>query len=301
MRGKSAPPQSAVGTPGPETPGRPPAAVGGRRQGTKGGTAGNPPSPPHLTPPLPPPPARGQPEGPLHPGAGRHDRGERSRAPSAPGRPPAHSRVTCGRPAALHRRRTPQRNGGTQEYADEAAHLGSRLEKAAEQTVARRPPPPPRHTDPPAADRAAPGAHHRPATTAECVYPGVVRRRRRGTRTGATGHPPGQGSGEQRRGPPSPLPHIPPPGLRATGAPALHPPRGRGGVPPAPEGTVMPGGGGAAGPARRAPPRPPLPASVGVATGGRTRTSAQERRAGNARGRHATANRSSMGAAPPMT
>ena len=47
--------------------------------------------------------------------------------------------------------------------------------------------------------------------------------------------------------------------------------------------------------------RPPPPAPAGVTTGGRTRTSAHERRTSHARGRHATTNRSSMGAAPPMT
>ena len=216
----------------------------GAAPGDQGGTTGNPPSPPPLPPPpLPPPPpspwaaggwpGRGRPRTPpggaLHAGEGRHSRGERSRAASAPGRPLAQSRITRCRPAALRRRRGPQRNGGTQECADEAARLGAHLGKAGEQTVARRPLPP-RHADPPAANRAAPGAHDRPATPAEPVYPWGVRRRRRGTGTGATGQPPGQVSGEQRRGPPSPLPPTPPPRPAGHGGagPPPHPrPRGR--------------------------------------------------------------------------
>ena len=93
------PPSPWLALPGPEPPGRPPAAVGGRRQGTRG------------TPPLPPPstwadggrPERRRPRtppgGPLHPGRGHHSRGKRSRAPSAPSRPPAHSRIARCRPA----------------------------------------------------------------------------------------------------------------------------------------------------------------------------------------------------------
>ena len=63
------------------------------------------------------------------------------------------------------------------------------------------------------------------------------------TGTGATGHFTGQGGGEQRRRPPSPLPSAPPPSLRAAGAPALRPHSGRGVVAPPPEGTLTPGGG----------------------------------------------------------
>ena len=287
----------------------PPRPSGGGARGP-GGDCGEPPSPLPLPPPLLPPQpvggrrparetaARTPRGGPLHPGEGRHRRGERSRAPSAPGRPPAHSRITRCRPGALHRRRGPQRTGGAQECAHEAARLGARLGKAVEQTVATRPLRPPRpHTDPPAADRTAPGAHDRPATR---VYPGGVRRRRKGTGTGATGHPPGQRRGEQRRGPTPPVPPTPPPGLRATGAPALHTPRGRGGIPPPPEGTVTPGG-------ERSWTRTPRTAAPPTACpcGGRdrqaNRTSAQERRTGHARGRHTTTNQSSMQAAPPMT
>ena len=70
---------------------------------------GDPPSPPP-----PPGPSAGRgclerqrpripPGGPLHPGGGHHSRGERSRAPSAPGRPPAHSHITRCQPATDRR------------------------------------------------------------------------------------------------------------------------------------------------------------------------------------------------------
>ena len=127
-RGKSAPPQSAAGSPGPEPPSQPPAAIGGctlPSPGGQGSDSGEPPSPPTFFPPPPPPPSpwaarswserrrpRSPPEGRLHPGEGRHSRGERSRAPSAPGWLPAHSRIARCRPAALRRRRGPQQIGG---------------------------------------------------------------------------------------------------------------------------------------------------------------------------------------------
>ena len=128
----------------------PPRPSGGGARGP-GGDCGEP--PPQPLPPHPRPWAAGgrlerrqprtPPGGPLHPGEGRHSRGERSCAPSAPGRPPAHSRITRCWLVALRRRRGPQRNGGNQECADEAARLGDRLGKAGEQTVVRRPLPPP--------------------------------------------------------------------------------------------------------------------------------------------------------------
>ena len=111
-------------------------------------------------------------------------------------------------------------------------------------------------------------------------------------------HPTGQGGGERRSGPPSPPPRSPP-GLRAAGAPTLRPP-GAEGTPPLPQKEPRRGGGGAARPARRAPQRPPSPAPAQVEADGRARTSAPERRADHARGRHAATNQSSMGAAPPM-
>ena len=155
-------------------------------------------------------------------------------------------------------------------------------------------PPPPRRTDPLAADRAAPDAHGRPATPTARVCPRGARRRQRMTGVGATGHAKGQGGGKQQSGPASPPPTLPPrPASRRSAGPP--PPRSRGDVPPPPEGTATPG------PARRAPRCPPPPAPAGVAADGRARTSAPEQRTDHARGRHATKNRNSMGAAPPMT
>ena len=155
-QGKSAPPQSTAAPLGPEPPGRPPAAVGDRRQGTR----------------LPAPPgpraARDGPEGqrprtlpggPLHPGGGHPGRGKHSRAPSAPVGPPAHSRITRYRPTTERR---------TQEGANRAPHSEAGLGEAGARIRARRSlppqPPPPRHTDSLLADRAAPDAHGRPAT-----------------------------------------------------------------------------------------------------------------------------------------
>ena len=191
-----------------------------------------------------------------------------------------------------------QRNGGTQEGANGAAHSEAGLGKAGARTRARSSPPP-RHTDPPAADRAAPDAHGRPATPTAQAYPKGARRRQRMTGAGATGHPTGQGGGEHRTSPPSPPPRSPP-GLRAAGAPALRPP-GAEGTSPLPQKGRRRQGGDADGPARRAPrrPRPPAPAAVAADRG--ARTSAPEQRTDHIRGRHATTNRISMGAAPPMT
>ena len=118
------------------------------------------------------------------------------------------------------------------------------------------------------------------------------------TGAGATGHLTGQGGGEQRSGFTSPPPRSPP-DLRATRAPALRP-TGAEGTSPLPKKGPRHQGGDAAGPVRRAPRRPPTPAHTGVAADGQARTSAPEQRTDRARGRHATTNRNSMGAAPPM-
>ena len=138
-QGKSTPPGSAAGPPGPEPPCRPPAAVGGRRQGTR-----PPPSPPPLPPPLPSPWADGgRPErrSPCTPRGGRCTRGgDTTAAASAAARqaPPVDRPLTPALPAADR-----QRNGGTQECANEAAQSGASLEEAGERTGARRPLPPP--------------------------------------------------------------------------------------------------------------------------------------------------------------
>ena len=142
------------------------------------------------------------PGGPLHPGRGQHSRGKRSRAPSAPGRPPAQSRITRCRPATERQSRKAQTRWPTLVPA-----WGRRGSGPGGGGLS---PPPPCHTDPPATDRAALGAHDRTATPTARVYPRGVRWRRRVTGTGATGHFTGQGGGEQRRGPPYPLPSTPP-------------------------------------------------------------------------------------------
>ena len=94
----------------------PPRLSGGGVRGP-GGNSGEASSPTPFTPPLSPPPSpspwaaggrperrrpRTLPEGPLHPGDGRHSRSERSRAPSAPSQPPSHCCIARCRPAALH-------------------------------------------------------------------------------------------------------------------------------------------------------------------------------------------------------
>ena len=224
--------------------------VGGARG--PGRDCGDPPLPP----PLPPPAHR-------RPAAGQ----------GAPCRPPTHSRSALCRLAALRRRSRapggPQRNGDTQECSMEE---GAQTKRPALVPARRRRGNRPRKRDlpvpgpagppgrapggmahwqpplPPQADQqttghAAPGPWGCPATPAEHIYPGGVRRRRRGTGPGATGRPPEQRSGEPRRDRPSPLPPTPSSGLRATGALALQPSRGGGDVPPPPEGAAAPGGG----------------------------------------------------------
>ena len=128
------------------------------------------------------------------------------------------------------------------------------------------------------------------------VYPGGARRRQRM----AGRRPTGQGGRGRRSGPPTPPPPRPCPSLRATGA-TLRPPRAEE-TPPLPQKGPRRGrGGDAAGPAHRAPQRPQPPAPGGVAADGRAHTSAPERRADQAWGRHTAAHQNSMGAAPPMT
>ena len=282
----------------------------GAAPGDQGGTAGHPLSPL----PLPPPPPRhagsrrpaGETAAPQPPRRGRSTQGgDATASASAAARqaPPEERPLTPALPAANRRLCA----GAVGRNGTAAPRNAQTKRPALVPTLGRRGDrpwrgdPPPCHTNPPAADRAAPGAHGPPATPAERVYPGGVHQRRRGTGTGATGHPPRVGGWGTAARPPFPIPpHPPPPCLRATGAPALHPREAKGTSPLPQKGPRRPGGD-AAGPARRAPPRPPPPAPGGVATGGRTRTSAQERRMGHARRRHATTNRSSMGAAPPMT
>ena len=170
---------------------------------------------------------RTPPGGPLHPGGG----GGTTAAASAAARqaPPVDGLLTPALPAADR-----QQNGGTQECANEAAHSGAGLGKAGEPNRARTPlPPPPRHTDPPAADRAAPGAHGRPATPTACVYPRGARRRQKVTGTGATGHPTGQGERGSAARPPllPPLPPASPPACGPRGRRPSAPPGAKGTTP----------------------------------------------------------------------
>ena len=294
-----APPQSAAGPPGPKPPGHPPAAVGGRCQGTRRGLRGTPPPPAPSPPPLPPPP---RPVG----GAVAPRPPERAAAPKG-GTPqqrraqPHAKRPQSAAHALPHYPLSTSGSAPTPWAAAERRHPGvSRRsgpprcppgEGGREQTAAKRllPPPPACHTDPPAADQAALSAHGCPATPTERVYPGGVP------------SPPEQGGSGQRRARRPSLPPNSPPGLRAAGVPALQPPPEAEEVSPLPkEGPQHPRGG-AAGPARRTPPPPPPPAPAGVATGGRTHTSARGQRTDHARWRRATTNRSSMGAASSKT
>ena len=212
-----------------------------------GGTAGNPPSP--IPPPPPPSPwAAGSrperlrpctpPEGPLHPGVGRHSRGERSRAPSAPGRPPAHSRTARCRPAALRQRRGPQQHGGARESADEAARLDARLRKAGEGAVERKPPllPPPHSPTGGRPDRA-----WRPRPPRNPCIPRGGAPEKKGDR--AEGHRPPPRTGERGTAarPPPPLSLPFPPRPAGHGGAGPNPTRGRGGIPRPPEGIVTPG------------------------------------------------------------
>ena len=204
-----------------------------------GGDCGEPPHPP--TPPPPPspapPPASGRPEagrrdsGPAPPrgaaasgGGGSQSRGERSCAPSAVGRPPAHSRITCSRPAAQRRGLGPRRKGGTQECADEAVALAPAWGR--------------RESRPWRGDLSPPTpatlTHRRPnglqpaPTTAWQPWLNVYTRGGCAREEGEQGQgpraiPEGRGVGNSGAIPPPSPPHSPR-GLQATGAPAPHPP-----------------------------------------------------------------------------
>ena len=171
-----------------------------------------------------------------------------------------------------------QRNGGTQEGAGGATHSEAGPGKAGAWTRARRSlpplPPPPCRTDPLAADRAAPDAHGRPATPTARVCPGGARRRQRMTGAGDTGHPTGQGGGEQQGGPPSPLsPPTSPPACQLH-APALRPPGAQGTSPLPQKGARHQGGGRS----RTRTPRAPAPHTA-CSRGGRGRRASPRQRA----------------------
>ena len=273
------------GRPTAPQPARPPPRYRrGPAPGDQGGTAGNPPPPPPPSPPPGLRTAGGRPgrQRPRTPPRGRGTQGGGAAATAITaarqvppvGRPltptvPAADRQLCagaqGRPVgrsgtatprnaawrAGHRQSDPplvparRRWGDRPQQTDPAAPRPAGPPGRAPGGTAHWQPPLPRQADPPTASQSAPGARGCPAAPAELIYQGRVRWRSRGTGPGARANPPGQGGGEPRRDPPSPLPPTPPSGLQTTGVPALQPPQGRG-DPPAPKGPRCPGGGGGA-------------------------------------------------------
>ena len=209
------PPQSAAGHPGPEPPGRPPAAVGGRPQGTRGGLRGTPP-PPQPSPSLSPPPspwaAGGQPErqrprtppgGRLHPGGGRHSRGEPSRAPSAPDRPPAHSRIIRCRPGTEQRHPGMRKRSGPlwcQPGKGGGADRGEETSPPSPATMTHRRP---------TGLRLAPTTARQPRLNVYAPGRCAGEEGRRGRGPRAT--PQGRGAGNSGAAPPPLSPHTPPP------------------------------------------------------------------------------------------
>ena len=204
------------------------------------------PNPTNPTPPL----ARGQPEanqgggGPASlPRGPRHPGGEATTAASSAARrvPPVGRPLTPAVPAT-----------GRQPCAAAQGRPVDRMEEAAGEQTAAEPfgggggapaaPPPFPAADPPTAGQAAPGARGCPTAPAEQVYPGGMRRRRRGAEPGTRGRPPGEGTRGTTARPPLPSPPTPPSGRRATKAPALHPPWSEGTSPLAPKGPRRPGG-----------------------------------------------------------
>ena len=221
----------------------PPRPWGGGTRGPEG-DCGEPPLPP--TPPPPPRPVSGRraagetvaphpPEGAAAPRGGT----PRPRLAQPRAKHPqstARSLPHCPLPTSSSARApwaATDRNGGTQEYADAAARLGGRPGRAGEQTTAKRPLPPPPTTllhRRPTRPRPAPTAARQPRRNV-----GVCA----GEKEGHGGHGlphKGGGLGNSGAGPLLSPPHSPP-GLWAKGGPALQPPRGRGDVPPPPEGT----------------------------------------------------------------
>ena len=89
--------------------------------------------------------------------------GERSRVPSGPSRPPAHSHITRCRLAKDWRHRGMRTRSGPPWCQPEEGGGADRGKEAS--------PFPPRLGDPLVADRAAPGAHGRAATLTARVYP----------------------------------------------------------------------------------------------------------------------------------
>ena len=294
-----------------------PAGKAARTMGRRPGealTQPNPTQPPPLLPPFsPPPPAHGRleadrraaPHPPKRAAAPRGGTPQPRRAQPHAKRPQwaAHSLLQCPLPtrgsapaplAATKRRHLGMRRRSGPPWCPPGEGGGTDRGKETS-------PPHPRQIDPPAADQIEPGAQGCPATRAERIYREGGRRGRRGTGTGATGHLSRAGGWGTAARPPSPLFPTPPPrppGHGGAGPPTC--PRLRGRAPSPRRNRGARGGTQLSSHAARLD-APPPPAQAGVATGGRTRTGSQERRTDHTRGRHATTNRSSMGAAPPMT
>ena len=217
--------------PGAGPPGRPPSAVRGWGQGTKG------------PPPLPSP----SPSGPRADG-GRLKRRrpctppEEAAAPRGEGAPRPRQAPPVNRPHAPALPAAGQRRtGGTHDGANGAAPSKAALGKTGARTRAGGfppPPPPPRRTDPLAPDQAAPDAFGRPATPKARVYPGGARRRQQM----AGQRPTGRGDGGRWSGPPNPPRPRPRPQLEVHRSDPP-PPRSGGDAPPPPEGTATRGGG----------------------------------------------------------
>ena len=215
--------------PGAGTTGRPPAAVRGRRQGTRG--------PPPLPLPLRPKSERtqtGETAAPHPPGEAAAPRGGARRTRQAPP-------VNCLHAPALpatDRRRT----SGTQDGANGAAPSEAGLGKAGARTRARRslpsPPPPAALTHwRPTGPRLTPTAARQPPQHE--YTPGG----RAGDKGWQADTRRGGGAGGGGSAPPPPPHPAPPPGLRAAGAPTPHRP-GAKGTPPLPQKRPHRGGGG---------------------------------------------------------
>ena len=279
--GKGATPQPMAGPRGRDRHAAPPLAVRRRRQGTRG--------PPHSPPPLPLRPKSGrrqtkQAAAPHPPRRGRYTRGAGAPRPrQAPARP-ARCRPTADRRRPGRRKRSGPIRGRPGE--DGGANQGGGV------------PPPPPPPPPPAAPTRWRLTRPRPTRAAAQQPPRheyTPGGHARDNRWQADAR---RGAGAGGR-PPHPPPCSPPRSLGATVA-TLRPPRAEG-APPFPQKGPRRGGGGAAGPAHRAPQRPHPPSPVGVPAAGRAHASVPEQRADQAWRRRTAAHQNSMEAAPHMT
>ena len=146
------------------------------------------------------------------PGGGHHSRGKRSRAPSAPGRPPAHSRITRCRPATERRHPGMRKQSGPlwcQPGEGGGADRGEGTTSPPPATLTNRRP---------AGPRLAPGK-----PDSKCIPQGGAPER-----DGGHGPPQGAGGRGAAARPPLPPPSPPPP------PPACGPPGRRPSTPPGP-------------------------------------------------------------------